>query len=164
MQALVTGQDCSEFFKAFFLETGTQFGVLGHRQQTIPTEHRLNIEAAAATHDGERVTRPDVLVRCKEITLELEEVVLFTGIHNVKQMRGHGDTVAGILRDVLSCTDIHTTVHLTAVGTDDLGTVNRECHIYRQRGLATGCRTHDRQHIISFLTLLHNQKRRHNAP
>ena len=76
----------------------------------------------------------------KEISLETEDVVVLTRIGDVDEVVGDGCSIDDVVGKVFARTDVHATIHLTAVGTDDFG-VEPCGQVSGKGGLATSRRS-----------------------
>jgi hypothetical protein len=98
---------------------------------------------AATTHHGIGTAFLYILIGHKEIALVLEKIIFFAGIDNIEQVRRHCNATARILCNILSRTNVHSAVDLTAVSAYNLAPGNGQCQFHGQGGLATCRRTHN---------------------
>jgi hypothetical protein len=129
VQALVGCQQCCQFLQALAFQLLAQLRIHGYLHEIIVSEYTLDIQPRATAEYGDSPARTDIVIRTTEVALEMEDGVLGARLCDINEVIGdmqqllavaapHGYVV---VREVLACSDVHTTEYLAAVGADDFG-------------------------------------------
>ena len=135
----------------------------------IAFQYRFNIESCASTQYREHMATLDVLIGIIEILLILKEIVLGSWLADVYQMIGNHFVCHGIVCQILASTNVHTTIHLTAIGTDNLSphscpTPRRRIHRINlgSKGSGKTCFSTSRRSQYGYHRMFHSAKIRQN--
>ncbi|CDC28684.1 unknown [Prevotella sp. CAG:386] len=114
-------QHLCKFSQALVGKTLTKHRVLRHRREMVALEHGLNIKSRSATKDGQPSPSKNILIGIIEVLLILKEVVLGSWLADIYEMIGNLLVPYCIVGQILARSYIHSAIHLSAVGTDNLG-------------------------------------------
>ena len=102
-----------EFLQRFPFQLLPQCRIFRHRHEAITLQNSLYIESCTTTKDRLNAPRSNIFVSCEKIALILKEVILLARITNINKMIRYLLAVNGIVGEVFSRSDGHTTIYLT---------------------------------------------------
>ena len=148
MKSLVLLQPFRQTFYRLASQSVSQLRVFGNRNQPIASQHRFEIHSRSAAEHRHHAARGYILVRLQKIALILKNIILVSGRHDIYKMIRNLLAVNNIVGKVLTRTDIHATVYLTAVGADNLSV--KFCSKFGSQGCFSRCgRSKNSNHIHS---------------
>ena len=119
----------------------------GYKKQAVTLQHGFDIHSRPSTKDGQFPPRNDVLVCLQKIPLIFKHIIFITGFHNINQMIRHPFSIHHIIHQILSRAQIHTTIYLPTVSTDDFS-VQPTGQCRRQRSFPRSRRSYYRYQIV----------------
>ena len=139
-----------EFGERLVCQLITQCLVLWHGRQGVSLEHTLNIETRTSAENRTHPARHYIIINKVEVLLILEEVILGTGFTNIYQVVRYHAVALTVVVEVFARADGHATIHLTRVGTDNLG-IDTRGKGGSQTGFARRRRTQYGNHLLHLL-------------
>ena len=114
----------------------------------------MEVQGAAAHHDRQRASRPDLVDRALGVKLETHEVVHLDRIGDIDEMVLDGHAIwKPVLGQILACPDVQPPVDLPGVGAYYL-TVKPERELDTKGCFTGGGRPDDRHDFTSWLVML----------
>ena len=145
VQRAVCSQYKSQLCQTLSLQTITKRRVGRNIGEVVAFEHGFDIHTRTSAEDRIHATSEDRCVGLVKVVLISKEVVFVPCRSYIDQVARDCSPSHLIVGQVFACADVHATVYLSRVGTDDLGS-QPICEAYGQTSLAACRRPQDRYH------------------